>query len=88
MKVLNFMRDGIGLGTIRDKLSGQNCWGSDKFIPGLNKWLNKAALDDRLMLHIIKIVKPKYKNEQQAIEQAYRSDGYTLKTIGEHYGKH
>jgi hypothetical protein len=40
------------------------------------------------MLHIIKIVKPKYKNEQQAIEQAYRSDGYTLKTIGEHYGKH
>jgi hypothetical protein len=83
MKVVNFICDGIGLGPIWDKLLG-----SDKFTLGHNKWLNKAALDDILMFQIIITVKPKYKNEQQAIDQTYRSDGNILKKIGEHYGKH
>jgi predicted DNA-binding ArsR family transcriptional regulator len=30
----------------------------------------------------------KYKDEKQAIYQAYLSGSYTLKQIGEHYGKH
>ena len=47
----------------------------------------KALLDDRSMLQIIKIAKPKYKDEKQAIDQTYRSDGYTFKAICDHYSR-
>jgi putative transposase len=34
------------------------------------------------------MLKKKYKDEKQAIYHAYLSGGYTLKEVGEHYGKH
>ena len=54
----------------------------------------KASLADIPMLQKRKTAQPihfyqtKYKDEKQAIYQTYRFGGYTLKAIGEHYGKH
>jgi putative transposase len=54
----------------------------------------KASLDDIPMLQKRAVAKPidyyqeQYKDKKQAINQAYLSGGYTLKQIGDHYGKH
>jgi hypothetical protein len=54
----------------------------------------KESLEEIPMLQKKKTAKPigfyqtKYKDEKQAIYQAYLSGSYTLKEIGEHYGKH
>jgi hypothetical protein len=54
----------------------------------------KASLDDipilqkRKTVKLIHFYQTKYKDEKLAICQTCRSDGHTLKEIGEHYRKH
>lgn len=94
-KYVNFVREGIGLAPIWDNLRHQIYLGGEKFIAIHQKALKeKESLDDIPLLQKREAAKPisfyqkKYKDKNQAIYQTYRSDGYTLKEIGEHYGKH
>jgi putative transposase len=94
-KYINFVREGIGRAPIWDSLQHQIYLGDDKFIEAHQKVLKgKESLDDIPMLQKREIPKPisfyqkNYKDEKQAIYHAYRSGGYTLKEIGEYYGKH
>jgi putative transposase len=94
-KYINFVREGIGLAPIWDKLRHQIYLGDEQFITKHQKMLNdKASLDDIPMLQKRPVAKPigyyqeKYKDEKQAIYRAYLSGGYTLKELGEHFEKH
>ncbi len=46
------------------------------------------ALQKRAAPRPMSYYQNRYKDEKQAIYQIYRSGGYTLKDIGDHYGKH
>ena len=94
-KYVNFVREGIGLAPIWDNLRQQIYLGDGQFIANHEKVLKeKVSLDEIPLLQKRKIAKPidfyqnKYKDEGQAIYQTYLSGSYTLKEIGEHYGKH
>jgi putative transposase len=94
-KYINFVREGIGLESIWHNLRHQIYLGDEQFITKHQKMLNgKASLDDIPMLQKRAVVKPidyyqkQYENEKQAIYRAYPSGGYTLRQIGDHYGKH
>ncbi len=94
-KFMNFVREGMGLPSIWKDLRHQIYLGSDNFINKHQKTLKeKDSLDEIPMLQKRKIAKSidfyetKFKDEKQAIYQAYLSGGYTLKELGDHFGKH
>ncbi len=94
-KYNNFVRVGIGLPAIWGHLSQQIFLGGEKFINKHQKLIEqKESLDDIPALQKRAAPRPtsyyqnRYKDEKQAIYQIYRSGGYTLKDIGDHYGKH
>ncbi|MCZ6578558.1 MAG: transposase [Gammaproteobacteria bacterium] len=94
-RYIDFVREGIGLPPVWDDLRQQIYLGSDDFIDKHQKLISRKqdlddipALQKRAMPKPISYYQKKYKNEKQAITQAFLSGGYTLKEIGDYYGKH
>jgi hypothetical protein len=94
-RYIDFVREGIGLPPVWNNLRHQIYMGSDEFIDKHQDLISqKQDLDDIPALQKRAPPKPisyyqkKYKNENQAITQAFISGGHTLKTIGDYYGKH
>lgn len=92
---INFIREGVGLPSIWDRLKNQIFLGSDEFINQKQEQINKkASLSDVPRLQKRKLPKSleyyddKYSDQNQAIVKAYLSGGYTLKEIGLYFGKH
>ncbi|MFW2372655.1 MAG: transposase [Gammaproteobacteria bacterium] len=92
---INFVRAGVGLPSIWVNLKNQVFLGGDHFVNKLQKRINKkSSLDEISRLQKRKIPKSleyynsKYKDEKKAIVAAYLTGGYTLKEIGDYYGKH
>ena len=94
-KYIDFVREGIGLPSIWTHLQNQIFLGSEKFINNKQKQINKKeTLSEVPRLQKRNLPKPleyfdnKYKDQKKAIVNAYLSGGYTLKEIGEYFGKH
>jgi hypothetical protein len=94
-KYMDFVREGVGLATIWNNLQHQIYLGSETFVLSHQKTIKqKESLDDIPALQKRAIPKPiqfyegKYKDPNLAITRAYLSGSYTLKQLGEHYGKH
>ena len=94
-KYAEFVRAGMGLPSIWENLQHQIFLGGETYVNKLQKKIvDKADLDDIPDLQKRAIPKPlryyqnKYKDERIAIKEAYLSGGYTLKEIGEYFGKH
>lgn len=94
-KYTDFVRGGIGLSSIWGDLQNQVFLGSECFF---NKKLKKIKVKDSLedipslqkrsVPKSIQYYQKKYKDQERAITEACLSGGYTLKQIGEFYGKH
>ena len=94
-RYIDFVREGIGLPPVWDNLRHQIYMGSDDFINKHQELISKKqdlddipALQKRATPKPISYYQKKYKNEKQAITQAFLSGGHTLKEIGDYYGKH
>ncbi len=95
VKYTDFVRAGIGLPSIWDDLQKQVFLGSDAFIHRhLKAIAEKESLDDIPALQKRALAKPmayyqdKYPDSSEAIRQIFLTGAYTLKEIGEHFGKH
>lgn len=95
VKYTDFVRSGICLPSIWDDLQKQVFLGSDAFIHRHLKAIEeKESLDDIPALQKRALAKPmayyqdKYPDTREAIRQAFLTGAYTLKEIGEHFGKH
>ncbi len=94
-RYIDFVREGIGLPSIWNYLQNQIFLGSEQFINKKQKLISeKDTLGEVPRLQKRKLPKPleyydnSYKNQEKAITHAYLSGGYTLKEIGEYFGKH
>ena len=94
-RYIDFVRAGIGLPSIWEGLRNQVFLGGEAFVDRHQEMINeKAELDDIPALQKRALSKPlssyrdQYKDDNIAITQAYLSGGYTMKEIGEHFGKH
>jgi len=94
-KYINFVRAGVGLPSIWSNLKNQVFLGTEKFIEKNQKEIRKKeSLEDIPKLQKRKIPKPlayyddKFKEQNKAIVHAYLSGGYTLKALGDYFGKH
>ena len=94
-RYIGFVREGIGLPSIWENLRKQVFLGGEAFIDQHQEMITeKAELDDIPALQKRALSKPisdyqaKYKDDNIAIKEAYLSGGYTMKEIGEHFGKH
>lgn len=94
-KYVDFVRAGVGLPSIWVDLQKQVFLGSEAFI---NKHLKavdkKDTLDDipslqkRAAAKSLAYYQGKYPNSVMAIRQAFLTGAYTMKEIGDHFGKH
>lgn len=94
-KYINFVREGIGLPSIWNDLKKQVFLGDDKFIDELQKKVNKKefldeipALQKRAVAKSLSYYQNKYEDKNKAITVAFLSGSYTMKEIGEYFGKH
>jgi len=95
VRYINFVREGVGLPSIWSYLQNQIFLGSEKFVNENQKKIHqKETLNDVPRLQKRELPKPleyyenKYSNQKKAIVKAYLSGGYTLKEIGDYFGKH
>lgn len=96
VRYINFVREGVGLpSTIWSHLQNQIFLGSEAFINENQKHIyQKETLNDVPRLQRRELPKPleyydnKYNNQKESIVKAYLSGGYTLKEIGDYFGKH
>ena len=94
-KYIDFVREGTGLPSIWDDLRKQIFLGSEAFIQQHLKAIEeKESLDDipavqkRAQAKPIAYYQDLYPDSNEAIRQAFLTGAYTLKEIGDHYGKH
>lgn len=94
-KYINFVREGVGLPSIWNNLQNQIFLATDKYInKQQNRIKKKASLNEVPRLQKRKVPKSleyyenNYKDKTKAILNAYLSGGYTLKSIGDYFGKH
>ena len=94
-KYIDFVRAGIGLPSIWDDLQKQIFLGGEAFINKHLKMIEKKDyLDDIPALHKRALAKPisyyqnKHPDSAVAIKQAFATGAYTMKEIGEQFGKH
>ena len=94
-KYIDFVREGIGLPSVWDNLQNRVYLGSERFINKQQKVIKKKdSLEDIPGLQKRVIPKPldyyqaKYKDRNRAMAEAFLSGGYTLKQIGEYFGRH
>jgi len=94
-KYIDFVREGVGLPSIWSHLQNQIFLGTEKFINNNQNQIKKQEeFSEVPQLQKRKLPKPleyydnKYPDQKKAIFNAYLSGGYTLKEIGNHFGKH
>jgi len=94
-KYIDFVREGLGAPSLWGDLQKQVFLGSDEFINQHLKMIEeKESLDDIPVLQTRALAKPidyyqkKYPDSTEAIQQAFLTGAYTLKEIGDHFGKH
>ncbi|HAC34313.1 MAG TPA: addiction module toxin RelE [Gammaproteobacteria bacterium] len=94
-KYIDFVREGIGLPSIWGGLQKQIFLGDEAFINRhLKATKQKERLDDIPSMQKSPLAKPLDYYQQQfpdtrvAIKQAFETGAYTLKEIGDHFGKH
>jgi REP element-mobilizing transposase RayT len=94
-RYIDFVRAGVGLPSIWENLRNQVFLGGENFIGQYREMITeKVELDEIPALQKRATSKPindyqdQYKDENIAIKEAYLSGGYTMKEIGEHFGKH
>ena len=94
-KYVNFVREGGSLPSIWEHLQNQIFLGSEKFINNKQKQVNeKKTLSDvprlqkRALPKTLEYYENTYHDQKKAIFKAYVSGGYTLKQIGDYFGKH
>ncbi|MCP4233573.1 MAG: hypothetical protein GY770_08285 [Aestuariibacter sp.] len=94
-RYIDFVRAGAGLSPVWENLQKQIFLGGQAFVEKHQQQINQmAALDDIPVLQKRAIAKPlidyrnEYENEDIAIKEAYLSGEYTMKQIGEYFGKH
>lgn len=94
-KYVDFVREGVGQPPIWGNLQNQIFLGSEKFINNIqNQMTEKETLSEVPRLQRRIVPKPleyydnTYHDQKKAILNAYLSGGYTLKEIGDYYGKH
>jgi len=94
-KYIYFVRAGVSLTSIWDNLKNQVFLGSKKFVDKNQKEINKKqTLDEVPQLQKRKIPKTldyydkKFNSQEESIVHAYLSEGYTLKALGDYFGKH
>lgn len=95
VRYINFVREGVGLPSIWSHLQNQIFLGSEAFVNKNQKQIHqKESLNDVPRLQKRELPKRledyenKYSNQKKAIVKAYLSGGYTLKEIGDYFGKH
>ena len=94
-KYLDFVREGIGLPSIWGDLQKQIFLGGEAFInQHLEAIDKKDSLEDIPLLQKRAAAKSlcyyedKYRESSEAIKQAFLTGAFTLKEIGDHFGKH
>ncbi|MBQ0721376.1 MAG: transposase [Gammaproteobacteria bacterium] len=94
-KYIDFVNEGLVQPSIWGSLQKQIFLGDEAFINKHLKAIKKdVRLDDIPALHKRAAAKPityyqkKYKNNNEAITQAYLTGAFTMKELGEHFGKH
>ncbi|NOX76365.1 MAG: transposase [Gammaproteobacteria bacterium] len=94
-KYINFVREGVGLPTIWHHVQNQVFLASEKYINKLQLKINKNVTisevpqrQKRKLPKSLEYYDSQYKNETKSILKAYQSGGYTLKEIGDYFGKH
>jgi REP element-mobilizing transposase RayT len=94
-KYSNFVREGVGLPSIWHHVQNQVFLASEKYINKLQQKINKGAainevprLQKRKLPKSLEYYDNQYKDQTKSILKAYQSGGYTLKEIGDYYGKH
>ena len=92
---VNFVREGVGLPSIWNNIQNQVFLGSEKFINKNQTLINKKEslgevprLQKRKIPSSLDYYESKFKDQEKAILNAYLSGGYTLKELGDHFGKH
>lgn len=94
-RYIDYVRAGIGLPSIWNNLQKQIFLGGETFI---NRHITaideKASLDDIPALQKTELAKPisfykeQYQDNSRAIKEVFLTGAYTLKEIGDHFGKH
>lgn len=94
-KYVNFVREGVGLPSKWEHIQNQIFLGSEKFINNKQKQINeKKTLSDlprlqtRALPKSLEYYENTYHDQKKEIFNAYISGGYTLKQIGDYFGKH
>jgi len=94
-KYIDFVREGVGLPSIWNNVQNQIFLASEKYINKQQKRINKKpsisevpALQKRKVPKSLEYYDKKHKAQEKAILNAYLSGGYTLKAIGDYFGKH
>ncbi len=94
-KYTDFIRAGIGLPSIWENLQNQIYLGTEGFINKQQKAIKrKDSLEDvpvlqkRAIPKSLEYYQVKYKDRNQAIAEAFLSGAYTMKQIGDYFGRH
>ena len=94
-KYTDFIRAGIGLPSIWDNLQNQIYLGTEGFINKQQEAIKrKDSLEDvpvlqkRAIPKSLEYYQVKYKDRNQAIAEAFLSGAYTMKQIGDYFGRH
>ncbi len=94
-KYTDFVRAGIGLPSIWDNLQNQIYLGTEGFINKQQEAIKrKDSLEDvpvlqkRAIPKSLEYYQVKYKDRNQAIAEAFLSGAYTMKQIGDYFGRH
>lgn len=94
-KYTDFVRAGIGLPSIWDNLQNQIYLGTEGFINKQQEAIKrKDSLEDvpvlqkRAIPKSLEYYQVKYKDRNHAIAEAFLSGAYTMKQIGDYFGRH
>lgn len=94
-KYIDFVRDGMGLPSIWENLQHQIYLGGERFIKKHQKEMEKLdsldeipALQRRAKARPLGFYEKKYRTRDKAITAAYLTGDYSMKEIGEHFGRH
>jgi hypothetical protein len=94
-KYINFVREGVGLPSIWVHLQNQIFLGTEAFINKKQKQINNneylcdvPRLQRRKLPKSLEYYDNKFRDQNDAIVEAYLSGGYTLKEIGDYFNKH
>ena len=92
---IDFVRAGVGLPSVWEKLRNPICLGSERFADGLKKSIaHKTCLDEipraqrRLLAKALKEYVTDFADRKEGMAKAYLSGAYTMKEIAQQFGVH